>query len=230
MDATRMGTRTAVRAVPIEPIEPVDHGLVAEAATALAGVDAFEAFEAARPAASTGAGWAARPAQRAAVVEGLQHRALQGRDAIAVGAGVRVPWHLVEPTVRFPVLTSWSFTCTDAGDFQTLATTVTRGCSATSSTRTPRPRTRTATRCPRHPGHHPRHRAAVEPSAAAGGAHRARRDRAPHAARRGRHRLVPRPARAGPGRPHDGPRGRPVPAGAPQRPACAGSPRTAART
>lgn len=43
---------------------------------------------------------------------------------LGTGIGVNLPWHLFERTVRFPVLASWSFKCTEKGDFQFLANQV----------------------------------------------------------------------------------------------------------
>jgi len=74
-------------------------------------------------AASTGAGWgtSAKTISSAPVAEGVAYQAFSSLEVVGTGVGFIVPWHLVERTVRFPVLTSWKFTCTEAGDFQTLA-------------------------------------------------------------------------------------------------------------
>jgi hypothetical protein len=84
-------------------------------------------------AAATGA---AKPASAKATVQGWQTTpqkienlavSASAEDAYRVvrdgmGIGFRVPVEaiVVEPTYRFPVLAHWSFTCTGAGDFQSL--------------------------------------------------------------------------------------------------------------
>jgi hypothetical protein len=76
-------------------------------------------------AASTGSAWGTSAVTSAtAAAEGLSYQAFDALEVVGTGVGFVVPWHLIERTVRFPVLASWSFTCTEAGDFQTLATEV----------------------------------------------------------------------------------------------------------
>ncbi len=74
---------------------------------------------------STGSAWASATGAVAGnattASEGLQYQAFDNLSVVGTGIGYVVPWHLVERTVRFPVLASWSFTCTEAGDFQSLA-------------------------------------------------------------------------------------------------------------
>lgn len=76
--------------------------------------------------ASSGSAWASIPAGRLelATRAGLEHETVADLSLIGTGIGVVVPWHLFERTVRFPVLASWSFHCTDRGDFQFLAQNV----------------------------------------------------------------------------------------------------------
>ncbi|GAB3589989.1 hypothetical protein GCM10027446_03710 [Angustibacter peucedani] len=94
-------------------------------APAASAADALDATHAVRfqSAASTGAGWTTslQSSKASAATEGLQYKAFDDLAVVGTGVGYVVPWHLVERTVRFPVLVSWSFTCTDAGDFQSLA-------------------------------------------------------------------------------------------------------------
>ena len=79
--------------------------------------------------ASTMTGWSSSMAtESTAPAAGLVHssRGATSYDVAALGSGLSVylPWHLLERTLRFPVLASWSFFCTDAGDFQYLAQNV----------------------------------------------------------------------------------------------------------
>lgn len=79
-------------------------------------------------AASTGAAWATSPTFPIGTAAGVTRsaRGSAGLDVAAVGSGlsVHLPWHILQRTLRFPVLASWSFACTDAGDFQYLAQNV----------------------------------------------------------------------------------------------------------
>jgi hypothetical protein len=81
-----------------------------------------------KAAASTGSGWstavALPTAAGAAAVQSTKSAATADLGALGSGLTVYLPWHLVERTLRFPVLASWSFYCTDAGDFQYLAENV----------------------------------------------------------------------------------------------------------
>ena len=81
-----------------------------------------------RAAASTGSGWsstvATPPAAATAATYSTRDAATVELTALGSGLSVFLPWHLVERTLRFPVLASWSFYCTDAGDFQYLAENV----------------------------------------------------------------------------------------------------------
>jgi len=82
-----------------------------------------------RATASTMTGWSSSIAtESTAPTAGLAHssRTAASSDVAALGSGLSVylPWHLLERTLRFPVLASWSFFCTDAGDFQYLAQNV----------------------------------------------------------------------------------------------------------
>jgi hypothetical protein len=82
-----------------------------------------------RATASTMSGWSSSVTTGStAPVAGLAHssRSAATSDVAALGSGLSVylPWHLLERTLRFPVLASWSFACTDAGDFQYLAQNV----------------------------------------------------------------------------------------------------------
>jgi len=82
-----------------------------------------------RATASTMTGWSSSIAtDSTAPTAGLAHssRIAASSDVTALGSGLSVylPWHLLERTLRFPVLASWSFFCTDAGDFQYLAQNV----------------------------------------------------------------------------------------------------------
>lgn len=80
--------------------------------------------------APTGSGWSSRllESSSTAAISGVQRSVSTAAtyDVAAVGSGLSVylPWHLLERTLRFPVLASWSFFCTDAGDFQYLAQNV----------------------------------------------------------------------------------------------------------
>lgn len=83
----------------------------------------------ARAAAPTLAGWSSSIATSStAPAAGLtpSSRSASTHDLSALGSGLSVylPWHLLERTLRFPVLASWSFFCTDSGDFQYLAQNV----------------------------------------------------------------------------------------------------------
>jgi hypothetical protein len=86
------------------------------------------AAQSGKAAASTGSGWSSTVALPAAAASGAAHStttaATADPKALGSGLSVYVPWYLVEPTFRFPVLASWSFFCTDAGDFQYLAQNV----------------------------------------------------------------------------------------------------------
>ena len=77
-------------------------------------------------AASTGSAWASRPAgtSMAAAPASIARQPLEDLRLIGTEIGITVPWHIVEPVLRFPVLASWSFTCTERGDFQFLAQNV----------------------------------------------------------------------------------------------------------
>jgi hypothetical protein len=123
-DAPVMGTTT---------IHTHDAGLARLARPAGAELGAAQAAEVSvtptgKAAVSTGAGWSAIIAAPAAVASGVAHSttAAATADLTALGSGLSVylPWYLVERTLRFPVLASWSFFCTDAGDFQYLAQNV----------------------------------------------------------------------------------------------------------
>jgi hypothetical protein len=116
----------------------VDHAVIADLLTAQSSADAQgmglarAATEVAHPlvrsaAASTGATWAttaAASSARSVPAQGVTYQAHSRLDDLATGTGYVVPWHLIVRTVRFPVLASWSFACTEAGDFQTLASQV----------------------------------------------------------------------------------------------------------
>ena len=76
-------------------------------------------------AATTGAGWAATAGVPAIAAESaIAHTVMTDLSVIGTGIGVVLPWHLVVRTLRFPVLASWSFECTERGDFQYLAQNV----------------------------------------------------------------------------------------------------------
>ena len=79
-----------------------------------------------RAAPAAGAGWASTPPDRLVTASeaSLVYEPVSDLRLIGTGIGVVVPWHLVERTLRFPVLASWSFQCTDSGDFQFLAENV----------------------------------------------------------------------------------------------------------
>lgn len=82
----------------------------------------------ARAAVGTVAGWSSSISTETAAGAGLaassRTAAAIGPEALGSGLSVYLPWHLIERTLRFPVLLSWSFFCTDAGDFQYLAQNV----------------------------------------------------------------------------------------------------------
>lgn len=108
-------------------------GLVGPAASPSASVQSVSSTAAAKgfstATASTMSGWSSSIATpSAAPTAGLTHssRLAASSDVAALGSGLSVylPWHLLERTLRFPVLASWSFSCTDAGDFQYLAQNV----------------------------------------------------------------------------------------------------------
>lgn len=75
---------------------------------------------------STGASWGAGAAVSgiAALNDTFAHAEPAASALYGTAVTGFIPWHLIEPTLRFPVLVSWSFTCTDAGDFQFLAENV----------------------------------------------------------------------------------------------------------
>jgi hypothetical protein len=79
-----------------------------------------------RAAPAAGAAWASTPAGRVVTASeaSLVYEPASDLRLIGTGVGVVVPWHLVARTLRFPVLASWSFQCTDSGDFQSLAQNV----------------------------------------------------------------------------------------------------------
>jgi len=78
--------------------------------------------------ASTGKGWSTSPVSSTAASAGAQRSvtAASTADVTALGSGLSVylPWHLIERVLRFPVIASWSFYCTENGDFQYLAQNV----------------------------------------------------------------------------------------------------------
>jgi hypothetical protein len=86
------------------------------------------ASHASKAAASTGSGWsttvATPPAAAAAAGYSIKNAATVDLTALGSGLSVYLPWYLLGRTRRFPVLASWSFYCTDAGDFQYLAENV----------------------------------------------------------------------------------------------------------
>jgi hypothetical protein len=134
-DAEVIGTTTyplAPEEAPIEaPIESVRRDASPTAAPAAAeAIDQVRAHasRASRAAASTGSGWGAAvatpPAAAAAATYSTKTTATVELAALGSGLSVYLPWYLVERTLRFPVLASWSFYCTDAGDFQYLAQNV----------------------------------------------------------------------------------------------------------
>jgi hypothetical protein len=112
-DAPVMGTTTTVEA-----------GALQFGAAQFGGAEAFTAK------APTGSGWSSNLAGTAttAASAGVQKSVTTAAttDVAALGSGLSVylPWHLLERTLRFPVLASWPFFCTDAGDFQFLAQNV----------------------------------------------------------------------------------------------------------
>lgn len=128
-DAGGMGLRPNAAAV--GDVAPVlgDGGLdaLAPRVAAFDGAFAVNARRIAQTAAaSTGAGWAAEPSGKTVVATEatLNHGVLDDLRLVGTGIGVVMPWYLVSRTLRFPVLASWSFTCTDSGDFQFLAQNV----------------------------------------------------------------------------------------------------------
>jgi hypothetical protein len=132
-DAEVMGTT-----IPFFPLEELDvtfYGLEgdAEAAalppgTEIVGEARALAAHTSKAAASTGSGWSANVAASstasASAAHSIKTAATSDLSALGSGLSVYLPWHLLERTLRFPVLASWSFYCTDAGDFQYLAQNV----------------------------------------------------------------------------------------------------------
>lgn len=121
-DASVMGT-TTFASHQLDATDAVLAG-TAELSAGTAGPKAFAAT-------TTGfqAGWSSSVAvPGTAAAAGLTHstKATATSDLTAIGSGlaVHLPWYLIERTLRFPVLASWSFFCTDAGDFQFLAQNV----------------------------------------------------------------------------------------------------------
>lgn len=122
-DASVMGTTTFAAHV----LEAAGTALVTEAGAETIKATPKSAAGAVAEA-SVQSGWSSSVAAPPAAAAGLTHsaRTAATADLTAVGSGLSVylPWHLFERTLRFPVLASWSFFCTDAGDFQFLAQNV----------------------------------------------------------------------------------------------------------
>jgi hypothetical protein len=132
-DAEVMGTTTSFLALEETTGGTVEGADDAEAAALpaapeLIGEAPTLAAHTSKAAASTGSGWgasvAAASATAASAAHSIKTAATADLGALGSGLSVYLPWHLVERTLRFPVLASWSFYCTDAGDFQYLAQNV----------------------------------------------------------------------------------------------------------
>jgi hypothetical protein len=132
-DAEVMGTTTPFFAleealdVTVEGAEG-DPDTAALPATEIVGEAPTFAAHTSKAAASTGSGWSASVAASSTAAASAAHsiKTAATSDLAALGSGLSVylPWYLLERTLRFPVLASWSFYCTDAGDFQYLAQNV----------------------------------------------------------------------------------------------------------
>ena len=129
-DAEAMGTTTHALALDATLGDAADGARSAAlpAAAEVVGDLRANASRASRAAASTGSGWpmsvATPPAAASAAAYSTRNAATVELSALGSGLSVYLPWHLIERTLRFPVLASWSFYCTDAGDFQYLAENV----------------------------------------------------------------------------------------------------------
>jgi hypothetical protein len=75
-------------------------------------------------AASAGGAWAAGTAQDASATVAVGPASAKGFEKKFLGV-LDLPYAVLSPVYRFPVLTSWSFTCEGDGDFKTLADRVT---------------------------------------------------------------------------------------------------------
>jgi hypothetical protein len=110
-DARAMGTTTTLTSGPA--------AVATNAVTTNAAVGKLSA---------AGSGWSSTLSTASPASAGLVHATTDAASvnlaALETGISVYLPWHLVEPTYRFPVLLSWSFYCTDSGDFQYLAQNV----------------------------------------------------------------------------------------------------------
>jgi hypothetical protein len=126
-DAGAMGTTTHALGLDATLGDAVE-AAAAPAAPEVAGELRANASRASRAAASTGSGWsmsvATPPAAASEAAYSTRKASTVELGALGSGLSVYLPWHLIERTLRFPVLASWSFYCTDAGDFQYLAENV----------------------------------------------------------------------------------------------------------
>jgi hypothetical protein len=133
-DAEVMGTTTPFFAlegtlgVAVEGVGDDDAPAALPAAAETLGEAGTVSAHTSRAAASTGSGWSASVAASSTAAASAAHslKSAATSDLTALGSGLSVymPWYLLERTLRFPVLASWSFYCTDAGDFQYLAQNV----------------------------------------------------------------------------------------------------------
>ena len=71
-------------------------------------------------ASGAGGAWAAGTAQDASATVAVKYGGKRLQESAFLGI-VDLPYAVLSPVYRFPVLTSWSFTCEGEGDFKTLA-------------------------------------------------------------------------------------------------------------
>lgn len=104
--------------------DAVGMGLVGEPLDGVASATTL-AGSSKKSAALTGSGWNSTTLAGEAASPAPSSVTSQSLGNVATEIGAHVPFELIERTYRFPVLASWSFTCTEAGDFQRLANQVT---------------------------------------------------------------------------------------------------------
>lgn len=97
---------------------------VAMGATQIETVASFVSAPMSYTAKSAGGAWAAGTSKDASATVAVGPKGKKGFEKTFLGI-LDLPYELLGPVYRFPVLTSWSFTCEGDGDFKTLADNVT---------------------------------------------------------------------------------------------------------